>query len=166
LLAGDRIDKPEVVMTLSLIPWRTRFPLLSRRGDNFADWVERFFEEPIAERLPEAFRGNLFPALNVAEDNKAMTITIELPGLEEKDIQVNVTGTTLTVSGERKWEEVKKDKQWHRVESQFGSFTRTVTLPNNLKTDQIEAVYNKGLLTLTIPKVEPTPTTKVKIKAQ
>jgi len=70
------------------------------------------------------------------------------------------------ISGEKKFEQEKKEKDWHRVECQYGSFQRSITLPQNLKTESIEAVYKKGVLTLTIPKVEPTPATKVKVRAE
>lgn len=152
-------------MTVFPTLWRDRssFPA-SRRGDALAGWLDQFFAQP-AERT-ETLPSDFLPALNVAEDHKALTITVELPGFDEKDVQVNVTGNLLTISGERKWEEAKKGKEWHRVESRYGSFTRTLTLPQNLKNDQVEAVFSKGVLTLTLPKVEPTPTTKVKIKTQ
>ena len=152
-------------MTVFPTLWRDRssFPA-SRRGDALAGWLDQFFAQP-AERT-EVLPSDFLPALNVAEDHKALTITVELPGFDEKDVQVNVTGNLLTISGERKWEEAKKGKEWHRVESRYGSFTRTLTLPQNLKNDQVEAVFSKGVLTLTLPKVEPTPTTKVKIKTQ
>jgi HSP20 family protein len=150
----------------------TLFPTLFRpfvpatRRDDFDTWLQRFYEQPF-DYWPEAgARGDFVPALNVAEDAKTMTVTVELPGFDEKDIQVNATKNLLTVSGERKWEQEKKGKDWRRVESRYGSFTRTVSLPENLATERIDAIFSKGILTLTIPKVEPTPTTQVKIKPQ
>ena len=151
---------------MTLFPSLFRRSLPTTRRNVIADWMQRFFEEPF-DNWPEAgARGDLVPALNVAEDAKAMTVTVELPGFDEKDILVNANKNLLTISGERKWEQEKKGKDWRRVESRYGSFTRTVSLPENLKTDQVDAVFSKGILTLTIPKVEPTPTTQVKIKAQ
>lgn len=139
-------------------------PLMQPRRDDVAA-LQRFFDEPFEGWLETGARGDFVPALNVAEDQKAMTVTVELPGFDDKDIHVNATRNLLTITGERKWEEEKKGKEWRRVESQYGAFTRTLTLPENLKTEQIDAVFSKGLLTITIPKVEPTPTTQVKIKA-
>jgi HSP20 family protein len=150
----------------------TVFPSVSRRfppakvRDDFTSWIDKFFEEGAAGWPATAANGDLVPALNVAEDEKSLTVTVELPGFDEKDLQVTTTKSLLTVSGERKWEEEKKGKHWHRVESRFGSFSRSLSLPENLKTDQVDAVFEKGVLTLSFPKADPTPTTKVKIKAQ
>lgn len=146
--------------------WRDRslFPALRRR-DALAGLIDELFAPTTFERDGNG-ASDFLPPLNVAEDQKSMTVTVELPGFDEKDVQVNVTGNLLTITGERKWEEAKKGKEWHRVESRYGSFTRAVTLPANLKTEQSEAVFSKGVLSVTFPKVEPTPTTKVKIKAQ
>ena len=149
----------------------TVFPNLMQRHtpsrrDDLTNWIEKFFEGSGDGWLAAPARGELVPALNIAEDQKAMTVAVELPGFDEKDIHVTATKSLLTISGERKWEEERKGKEWRRVESQYGSFTRTLTLPANLKTDQIEAVFSKGILTLTLPKIEPTPSTQVKIKAQ
>lgn len=151
---------------MTLFPSLFRRSLPAARRDDVANWMQRFFEEPFDNWLEAGARGEFVPALNVAEDAKALTVTVELPGFDEKDIQVNASKNLLTISGERKWEQEKKGKDWRRVESQYGSFTRSVSLPENLKTDQVDAVFSKGILTLTIPKVEPTPTTQIKIKAQ
>ena len=126
----------------------TVFPMLSRsktpatRKDDLDTWLQRFFEQPLDNWL-EAARGDFIPALNVAEDAKSMTVTVELPGFDEKDIQVNASKNLLAISGERKWENVKQGKDWHRVESRYGSFTRSVPLPENLKTDQVDATFSK-----------------------
>jgi HSP20 family protein len=151
-------------MTVFPTLFRARQP--STRREDLDTWLERFFEQPFDNWPQAGTRGDFVPALNIAEDAKSMTVTVELPGFDEKDIQVNATRNLLTISGERKWEQEKKGKDWRRVESRYGSFTRSVALPENLKTEQVDAVFSKGILTLTIPKVEPTPTTQVKIKAQ
>ena len=148
---------------MKLIPWQR--PALTRRTDSlFNRLFEDAFDFNYNDKLPETFRTNLVPAVNVAEDEKALTVSVELPGLEEKDIDVEVMGNQLVISGERKFEEEKKEKDFHRVEHQYGSFSRTVTLPTGLKTDAVDAVYKKGILTVSIPKVEPTPVAKIKVK--
>jgi HSP20 family protein len=93
---------------------------------------------------------------------------VDLPGLEEKDIDVKLMGTQLMISAERKWEEEKKGKEFHRVESQYGSFARSLTLPENarMNRESIEATFQKGILEIKIPKVEPTPAAKIAIKAK
>src|SRR5688572_19909718 len=107
-------------MTLFPSSWRRPFSLASTRRDDLATWVQRFFEQPFTfDSWPEVeARGDYVPAVNIADDPKAMTVTVELPGFSEKDIQINATRNLLTITGERKWEEEKKGKEWRRVESQ------------------------------------------------
>lgn len=149
---------------MSLIPWRRRFA--SELAQPLSTWIETFFDRPTLEHLPEAFRSPGALPINVAENETTLTVTAELPGLDEEDIDVRLVGNQLTISGERKWEKKEKDKgkEFTRVESQFGSFSRTLTLPMNLRLDRAEAVYDKGVLTIEFPKVEPTPTAKIKVK--
>ena len=146
---------PERTSTTSLLP--------SKWGwDDFFNFP--WFETGPKNRLPETFRTSLLPAANVSETDKAFTISVDLPGLEEKDIDVRMMGNQLMISAERKWEEEKKGREFHRVESQFGRFERMVTLPENLKTGSADGAYKKGVLTINIPKCEPTPATKINVK--
>lgn len=146
---------------MKLVPWRHQAP--SKPATDLASWIDRFFEEPFG-RFPEVFGGNQFPAVEVTEDEANYAVSFELPGLEEKEISVEVMRDHLRVSGERKMEEEKKDKKYHRVETQYGSFSRTIPLPSALRTDDAQAVYKKGILTVTFPKVEPTPSSKIEVK--
>ena len=117
------------------------------------------------DHLPETFSREFMPPINVAETEKAVVITLEVPGMREEDLDVEVMGSQLMISGEKKFEQEIEEKDFHRVESQFGKFSRTIKLPANVRTADIYAACAKGILTVTIPKVEPTPTTKVKIRA-
>lgn len=137
----------------------------ARANEVVPSMFDRFFDAPLFEHLPEAFQTGLTPAVNIAENEQNWTVTVEMPGLNEEDIDVQVLGNQLMISAERKFEEEKKDKEFHRVEHQYGSISRSITLPPGLRTDEIDAVYKKGILTLEIPKVEPTPSSKVKIKS-
>jgi HSP20 family protein len=153
---------------MNLIRWRDRGPVSTLRGDLddlFETMMNRFPSPELAKRLPEVFRGGPFPAVNVAETEKDVTVSVELPGLDEKDIEVELMGNTLTISGERKWSEEKKKKDYVRMESQYGSFQRSVVLPEGLRTDPdvVTATYKKGMLEVTVPKVEPTPVAKIKV---
>ena len=154
---------------MSLIPRKSRTPV--RSPQNLSSWMERFFEEPWvgfseSRQLHEVFHGVTVPAVNISEDEKTFTVSCELPGLEEKDIDVQVMGNQLTISGERRFEDEKKEKEFHRVEHQYGSFSRTVTLPTALRFDQADAAYQNGILTIDFPKVEPTPSSKIEVKAK
>lgn len=137
-------------------------------GDGVDDWWGRMLRLPLLpfeSRLPEVFNRAQIPAMNVSEDEKGYEITLELPGLEEDDIDISVMGNQLVISGERKWEEKRDKQEFHHVESQYGSFQRSFALPTDARTevDAIEARYKKGMLHVQIPKVEPTPTRKIKV---
>jgi HSP20 family protein len=90
--------------------------------------------------------------LNVTEDAAAYKITAELPGLEEKDVNVTVAGGMLTIKGEKSFEKDEKKKDHHVSERAYGSFQRSFTLPDGVDADKIAADLAKGVLTVTVPK--------------
>src|SRR5271168_5409356 len=92
------------------------------------------------------------PAVDVYEDEHNITLKVEVPGIEEKDIDVRVENNTLTVHGERKIEKEEKEENYRRVERQYGSFTRTFTLPQTVDTEKVSANYDKGVLKVALPK--------------
>jgi HSP20 family protein len=92
------------------------------------------------------------PAVDVYEDEHQVTLKIEVPGIDEKDIDVRVENDTLTVHGERKIEKEEKEENYRRVERQYGSFTRTFTLPQTVDTEKVSATYDKGVLKVALPK--------------
>jgi HSP20 family protein len=92
------------------------------------------------------------PAVDVYEDEHQVTLKIEVPGIDEKDIDVQVENNTLTVHGERKIEKEEKEENYRRVERQYGSFSRTFTLPLTVETEKVSATYDKGVLKIALPK--------------
>ncbi len=92
------------------------------------------------------------PAVDVKENGTAFTITAELPGLTEKDIEVKVTDDMLTLRGEKRQEKEEKDESYHLMERSYGSFERSFRLPPSVERDKIAASFEKGVLTLTLPK--------------
>ena len=92
------------------------------------------------------------PAVDVYEDEHNVTLKIEVPGIDEKDIDVQVENNTLSVHGERKFEKEEKEENYRRVERQYGSFTRTFTLPSTVDPEKIEASYDKGVLKIQLAK--------------
>ena len=118
-----------------------------------------------SEELPEIFSKEFIPPVNVAETEKSVVVTLEVPGMKEEDLDVEVMGDQLMISGEKKFEHEIKEKDFRRIESRFGQFSRTVKLPPDVRTDEVCAACAKGVLTITIPKLEPTPATKIKVKA-
>jgi HSP20 family protein len=150
---------------MKLIPWGNKSPtqLFSSDLDN---WMEEFFKNT-SSRLPEVFQRGSAPALNLADTTREFVVTVELPGVSEKDISVQIVGQQLVISGERKWEDEKKDKEYYRVESQYGAFRRAVPLPEGLNTDAdaVRAKLEKGVLEVRIPKVEPKAAASIKVQA-
>lgn len=115
--------------------------------------MEDWFSQ-VDKNLPSLSLGAGVPAVNVAETDKAIEITAELPGVEEKDIKVNVEGNQLVVSGEKKQESKKDEKDWHVEERSFGSFYRSMSLPFTPDDGAIEAYLDKGVLHVTVRKPE------------
>ncbi len=96
--------------------------------------------------------GVVFPQLNIAEKKNAYTITVDVPGVEEKDIELTVQDGTLTIRGEKQTEKEDQDNQYHRVERSYGSFQRVLSLPSDAEEDKIEAKFKNGVLTITVTK--------------
>jgi len=92
------------------------------------------------------------PAVDVYEDEKKVVLKLEVPGIEEKDLDVSVENNTLTVKGERKFENEEKEENFHRIERRYGSFYRAFTLPSTVDTESIAAKYDAGVLKLELRK--------------
>jgi HSP20 family protein len=107
----------------------------------------------------------LTPSMDVAETDKEIEITAELPGLQEKDVQVNVSDNVLTIKGEKKAEKEEKDKNYRLFERSYGSFSRTLELPAGTDPDAIKASISSGVLKVTVPKAAPAQVKKVQVKA-
>jgi HSP20 family protein len=103
--------------------------------------------------FPE-FAGAVMPRLDVTEDAKAFTVTAELPGINEKDIDLSISGDTLTITGEKKEEKEDgdKNKSYYYSERSYGAFSRSITLPRQIEIDKVAASFKKGVLTITLPK--------------
>jgi HSP20 family protein len=98
-------------------------------------------------------RGDMTPAVDVAEDDKAVTLTAELPGMKEEDAEVVLRDDMLTVKGEKKSEREEKEENYHLTERRYGAFERTFRLPETADAGKIKAAINDGVLTVTIPKM-------------
>jgi len=98
------------------------------------------------------WRGLLRPALDIQESDKQYRITLEVPGVEEKDIQLTLDDDVLWIRGEKRQEQEHKDGQFHRVERSYGSFQRALNLPEDANQDAIKASFKNGVLTVTIDK--------------
>lgn len=118
------------------------------------DRMNRLFRGSFGPEGPEeALTTTTFaPAVDVYEDDHSIMLKIEVPGIDEKDIDVRIEDNTLTVHGERKFEKEEKEENFRRVERQYGSFSRSFTLPNTVDPEQVRATYEKGVLKITLAK--------------
>jgi HSP20 family protein len=115
--------------------------------------MNRLFEEQYGGGREESLTAGAFvPPVDIYEDEHSVQLKLEVPGIEEKDLDVKVENNTLTVSGERKFEKEEKEENFRRVERRYGSFTRSFTLPNTVSTDDINAQYDNGVLTIKLAK--------------
>src|SRR5438128_5770681 len=125
-----------------------------REFSTLQDRMNRLFQESFGrEGREESLTTTSFaPAADVYEDVHNVTLKIEVPGIDEKDIDVRIENNTLTVHGERKFENEEKEENYRRIERQYGSFTRSFTLPNTVDAEQVQAHCEQGTLTVQLAK--------------
>ena len=122
--------------------------------------MDRLFDNmssrPVRESLfPQAFgREMVMPDIDEIEDDKAFHVTIELPGMDEKDVDITLSGRLLTIRGEKKQEEKEEDKDYYRRERTYGAFRRSIELPGEVDESKIEASFKKGVLRVELPKTK------------
>ncbi len=144
-----------------------RRPLgLSRRfGWPFSSLVDDMLTSMDPDlRAPEGFvEGRFVPAVDIAEDSDAVTITAEVPGMSKEDLDVSIEDGVLTLRGEKREEETSEGKNVHRVERRYGRFERRIQLPQTVDPEQVTAAYEDGVLKLTLPKVAAAKARSIKI---
>ncbi len=128
--------------------------------------MDRLFEESFVRPPLAPLRTGGTLAVDVRETDDAFIINASVPGLKPEDLNINVVGDTVTISGEIKEETKEEEANYIYRERRFGSFTRTVTLPTSLNPDKAEAVIENGVLTLTIPKAEAAKPKAIKVKTK
>ena len=152
---------------MNLTPWKKHESTLSTVSPlgELQQEMNRLFGRFFGDDSPfPAFPA--FPAVSVSENDKALTVAAEMPGIEASELNVRVDGNVLTIHGEKK-DEKKEDKDsWHRVERSFGSFTRRIELPAAVDVAHSEANLEKGVLTLKLPKVAPDKSRTIKVQAK
>lgn len=145
------------------------FDALRKEVDRlFEDFGDDFWRRPfrsLAQFEPKKLAAA--PAVDVAETEKAYEITAELPGLDEKNIEVNVANGGLTIKGEKKEEKEEKNKGYYVSERRYGSFERYFGLPEDVEADKIEATFKNGVLKVTLPKTAEAqkPAKKIEVKS-
>jgi HSP20 family protein len=152
-------------MSTKLVKSRTEAPATNRNPltilrQEMDDLISRFWDGD-----QEGWFVTLFaPAADLVEGDNAFEIRMDVPGLDAKDIDVQVHGNTVTLSGQRKEEKEEKGKTYHRVERRSGSFSRTLTLPCAVNEDEVAAEYTQGVLSVKLPKCEEAKTKKIAVK--
>ena len=106
------------------------------------------------------------PAIDLYQDNDNVVVKAALPGLKAEDVEISVTGDTLSLRGEYKQESEKKDATYHIREQRYGAFDRTIRLPSEVQTNKAEANFEDGILTITLPKAETVKPKMINIKAK
>lgn len=141
--------------------WEHPMMEFRRQMDRLFDDFSNYFRMPAfggiggVTREPDIFggvAGAVDVKFDVAETDKEIEVTAEVPGMEEKDLDVEVSAGVLTIKGEKKYEEEKKEKNYYLSERRYGSFRRSFRLPDTVDEDKISATFDKGVLKVTIPK--------------
>jgi HSP20 family protein len=146
-------------MTRALSPWTHRFPRVSDFEREFPRWMSEVFGPETSLRDFE-----FLPEANVSETEKAIDVSIDLPGMKPEDVKVELHDRVLTISGERKEEKEEKGKTFHRVERRSGSFRRSFTLPMEVDEAKVDAKFEHGVLNITLPKTEKAAPKKIEVK--
>lgn len=127
----------------------------SMLNDFFMTPVVNFFRTPSITDIDWGFnKGNLLPRIDFYDDEKNYYADVELPGIEEKDINISVREGRVEIKGERKHEEEKREKGFYRSEREYGNYYRSISLPTDVNTDEVQAHYKNGVLKLVMPKSE------------
>jgi HSP20 family protein len=149
-------------MTMNLVPFTREKGELARLHRDMDDLVGSFFGGS-----PTLFGERaVWPAIDISEDANAITVKAEVPGCRAEDVDISVQGNILTISGEKKHEEEKKEKGYYYAERSYGSFRRDLTLSSEVDASKIDAACKDGVLTITLPKSERAKAIKVKVKGQ
>ena len=140
-----------------------------REFGSLQDRINRMFED-VTRGLPaigDGFEtGAWIPAVDIHETDNSFVVTADLPGMKKDDIRVDLRDNTLTLSGEKKFEETTSKDNYLRVERSYGSFYRSLMLPSNVDANNIKASYKEGVLQLTIPKKEEAKPKQIKIETK
>jgi HSP20 family protein len=145
---------------MTLVRWNPVSEMMNLQRE-----MSRFFNGMPARPKDEDYESAVWsPMVDISEDANEYRLHFDVPGMDKKDVKMSFSDNTLTVSGERKSMEEKKDATCHRVERIFGKFYRSFTFPTRVKSDSISAQYDNGVLTVTVPKAEEVKPREIEIK--
>ncbi|SHJ94382.1 HSP20 family protein [Malonomonas rubra DSM 5091] len=145
---------------MEIMPWKP-----FREMEPFHREMESLINRVLGEALPARFgEEGWLPRMDIAETKDSLVIEAELPGMDSKDIEVNLSGDMLTIKGEKKTEREENGKHYHCIERHSGSFKRAFRVPANVQSNKVDASFDKGILTITLPKTEEAKEKEIKIK--
>lgn len=147
------LAKPRV-RTISAKP-----PLLMLRGE-MDEWIARYWEGEQNQLFSRSFA----PTLDLSETDERFELQMDIPGMQASDIEVQVHGNTVTLSGSRKEEKSDQGKTFHRLERRTGAFSRTISLPCEVSEEKVTAEYAEGVLTVRLPKCDPPRARRVEVQ--
>jgi HSP20 family protein len=127
-------------------------PLNDFAPTSFSNLIDEFFNNSITRSGGSAY--GFVPRVDVVEEDKAFEIHLAVPGMNKEDFRIELNENELTISGERKFSKEKKESNFRSIETQYGKFSRTFTLPENVDGAKIHAQYENGMLVMTLPKDE------------
>lgn len=144
----------------NLIRWEPAREMMTLR-----EAMDRLFDDAFTRPLSIRDGWSMpTPAIDMYQTDNEVVVKASVPGFKAEEVQINITGDVLTLKGEVKQEEERKDKAWHIREHRFGSFERSVALPTAVKTDKADAVFENGVLTITLPKADEVKPRTINIK--
>jgi len=144
----------------NLIRWEPAREMMSLR-----DAMDRLFDDAFTR--PLSIRDNWsVPAVDMYQTDDEIVVKAALPGIKSDEVQINITGEVLTLKGEVKQEEEKKEKAWHIREQRYGSFERSVVLPTEVVADKAKAEFENGILIITLPKADEVKPRTITVKAK
>ncbi len=147
---------------MNLVPFTREKSELARLHKDMDDLVSSFFGV-----RPMLFsEREVWPSIDISEDENSITVKAEVPGSRAEDVDISVQGNILTISGEKKQEQERKEKGYYYAERSYGSFRRDITLPSDVESSKIDAHCKDGVLTISMPKTEKAKAIKVKVKSQ
>jgi HSP20 family protein len=127
--------------------------------------MNRLFGRTFGNGGELGFDGTWVPAVDIHESADKIELSVDLPGIDPKDVDVTVEDSTLTITGERRFAHEEKEGSFQRIERRYGAFSRTVTLPSTADTERIDGKFDQGVLTIEVPKREEAKPKKITVKA-
>ena len=146
----------------SLMRWEPAREMMTLR-----EAMDRLFDDAFTRPLSLRDGWSMStPAIDMYQTDNEVVLKASIPGIKAEEVQINITGDVLTLKGEVQQEDERQERAWHIREQRFGSFERSVALPTAVKTDKAEAVFEDGILTITLPKADEVKPKTINIKAK